>query len=997
MTREENIEALLKKSGVISTMMKYRTVKDLCIILSIRLKEKKFHDIEYVFKELPQTGEYDKIIVDTLESSSSVLPDYSVYEIVRTIVNDDIKLEAMEKYIARFKKHYVPSIINSLQSDEIRQQKFRENLNCYNDNDFSDYLGLIKDDDIRLNEFLLFHDLFPKYKLSMFAGSFKEEEKRIEIFDKYFYESNIDSIYAFKSYLSEENKIKLLDKYINLIKGNDISSFFTSISDEERLLYIYRKYKDIITSSSLYSLIRNFSNEKLRIKLLDESYMLLLPEDIMNIIDRLSTDELKIKIFDKYENLFGYEEYKAMLILISKSKCSEFFNSHADYFPGELFSEIWSNIHYYSDIGIDEDEILRRYIDRIPPKGFSTIIRGLYRKHTSNDSILRYLCSFTDDRRTIRNIYNGFAFEDRAYFIGKLFHSEYFTDAERRICERLDNNNLVFYEYFVFELLDIPTLKNNRYFLSKLAKYSETSQKIVDLYHKKPDLINLLLLIIKKVYDYDIYHDEMINSIIEAFDNRKNSFLEKIEIGKLTKERKTVLLYKLLNIDNVEFKSIDVDVNSVEDLDTYVERQNKKIDELYSTSDGVYVKKNLLFNKVFGITTEYAKKILYRYGFSLDKVIDNPAMKNIKLIRDIVNEDDINKIEEYYNNLPVLSLEERNLLEYEAKKIFNKCTLDSLYKIDEDTPIEYYIYRSVPVYKPKGDFFLLINSTVAYFSHDEITDYRKFLNKNDNIQNHGICCSLISNQNICQTAPINDIIFGFTDFSEAAIPLADSTDIYSHNESFCITTNHDCRFMTPQDCVDETRYNHNEYVIERNDLRKDKRRVQVKPSYVVVYDYFSKERQDKSILAASQLKIPIVYLDTKEIAERESKIIARYSRLARRELDTDVFKILVTRFFNNAHGFFEEQSDLANKYFNSLKLNIYVTGMLLSIETEYFNNLIELEKAIRLYDNVLRIILNEQDKCKKTGRTVIELMPIIENIRLHMNNVCEADENKTKA
>ena len=377
--------------------------------------------------------------------------------------------------------------------------------------------------------------------------------------------------------------------------------------------------------------------------------------------------------------------------------------------------------------------------------------------------------------------------------------SDVFKQEERDLCKELSGGNPYFYSYFLFELFDIPTLKNNRYFLNKLSKYPEISQKIVDLYHKKPDIINLLLLLIKKLYDYDIYYDSMINRLVEVFSSRKGSFLNKIAISELTEERKIILLYKILNDDNDKFL-IDVDITCTIDLDNYQERRNKIIDELYYASNDIDEKKNLLFNKIFGFSLDKANKLLNTYGFSLDKFDNNTPLKYIRIIKNVLEEKTINNIDAFYNNLPILGLEERMLLEQELKKIFNRSVRNSLYKIDENKPIEHFSYNChiIPVYKPSGEFHLLVNSLSAYRNHDNILDYNAFWNNNSNVQNHGICCSLISNQNICATAPVHDAIVGFDGFADTSIQLAGSTDIFSFNNEFELSA-YRSHFMTPED------------------------------------------------------------------------------------------------------------------------------------------------------------------------------------------------------
>ena len=305
--------------------------------------------------------------------------------------------------------------------------------------------------------------------------------------------------------------------------------------------------------------------------------------------------------------------------------------------------------------------------------------------------------------------------------------------------------------------------------------------------------------------------------------------------------------------------------------------------------------------------------------------------------------------------------------------------------MEDETPITF-MGKGVPVYKPKGDFFLLVNSTVAFFDNETIKNYSKFVNKNSNIQNHGICCSLISNQNICQTAPVNDVIFGYNDFSSSSIQLAGTTDIFSKNTNFCLDSSEENRFMTPQDCINETVFDLNEYVLERIELRKDRKKINLQPSYVVLYDYSNEDIVKKSIKAASQLKIPIVYLYTKEIAHREAGIISNLVREARDNLDIDCFEKFVVRFLNNAHGTYRYCHKIYDTYFNTNDLDLYVTSMTSAVDSAYCNKAITLEEAANIYDKMFDILIREYKKSKKDSRQfIVDYRAIINNMRSSIN------------
>lgn len=83
-------------------------------------------------------------------------------------------------------------------------------------------------------------------------------------------------------------------------------------------------------------------------------------------------------------------------------------------------------------------------------------------------------------------------------------------------------------------------------------------------------------------------------------------------------------------------------------------------------------------------------------------------------------------------------------------------------------------------------------------------------------------------------------------------------------------------FMSAQDIIDNTRHTHNEHVLERYELRPERRTAEcqnIQPSYVIIYSDMADEIKQKAIKCSSEMNIPIVYLDKEKIVQHEvSKI-----------------------------------------------------------------------------------------------------------------------------
>ena len=307
-------------------------------------------------------------------------------------------------------------------------------------------------------------------------------------------------------------------------------------------------------------------------------------------------------------------------------------------------------------------------------------------------------------------------------------------------------------------------------------------------------------------------------------------------------------------------------------------------------------------------------------------------------------------------------------MEEEIKKYYNKTVKDSLYKIKEKSEgkIIKYKKKKINIYYPKGDFYLLVNSLSAIIVHEPIDNYYSFWNQNSNFQNHGICCSLISNQNICQTAPINDVIVGFNDFSDSTIQLANSQNIYSSCYGLNLMQFSYIRFMITKDYIDNTRDIWNELVLERSELRKGRNNINLNPSYVLIYDHFDKEKIDKSIKAAYELDIPIVYIDVKEVALRESNIIKQSIKLVIENFDSNIFNNILVRFQNNVYGLIEQRPELVYEYFNKEILINFVNKLFIQLNNSFDNK----ERKINNFNSIIKCLENEFNKSSETKNNV---------------------------
>ena len=1007
MANIDEIKDYLKSNNIFKTLDKYYEVDDLYIILNTFIEEHKFHSIVEVLRKFPQTNEFDEIKKKVFNDYSNYLDSYKIMDLISIISNDELKLDLFYKYFDKFEENYeITHVINSLNDDKIKINTFKEYIKCYDSETFSDYLRKIKNDTLRTREFLLYKEQFPDFRLDWLAHSYSTDEEKISVFNKYYDDSKKGQIPHFISWLNkDQSKIMCLDYYSDLISPEKMWNITSFLKEEETKIHLLKKYSQKMTSGDLKKLILQVSDEKLKLELLDEVHDLMKSDDIMDIIIKIDSNQVKENIFKKYIENFNNRDLYTMYLYLDDRKKEEFLEKYISYYNSYLLYRIYSYTILWSesDKVKEADNLLNKYIDLFNTLSLSWLI-NLTIKYTEKNNIkalTQNLVNKTNNKATIKMIYNAVALVDCEYFKNELYiDDEIFSQEERNFCNKLSDNNPYFFNYFIFDLLDIPDLKNNLPFLEKISKFPNIAQKVVDLYKIKPNNISLLLTMLELIYQYDINYDSITNLLIEAFSNSKNQFLNNIDNSQLSKKDVLILTLKSINASKKDKDVIDVEIRNKNDLINYEINLKNELDKKLETSKTIEEVKNVLLNKIFGISLSESDKVLNMYGISLDKFNDTKCIKYVKLIKKIIEENEKKNLINIYYDYPSLNIEEKILMDQEIKKIYNQRLSDSLYKINDNTPNGHLKYGNnlIPFYIPSNEFYLLVNSLSAYKHKDKILDYNKFWNYNEGIQNHGICCSLISNQNVGQTAPIEDILVGFDSFSNKSIQLANSNDLCSTTDNFDMEALSSIRFMTPEDYIDNTRTSHNELVLERHELRSNKNTnyMNIQPSYVIIYDTFNEDKIANSLKAAHELNIPIIFLKTSEIALNENKVIEQYKNYIMDTFDMNAFNKLVVRLENNIYGFSLSNPNMIKLHFDKDDFNQFSENLFSKIYTSLQNNEINQLYATQLFNQITSILEKEIEKCK--GSQVSDSLDkeyCIERAKYYINLTEEIKNHKT--
>lgn len=604
---------------------------------------------------------------------------------------------------------------------------------------------------------------------------------------------------------------------------------------------------------------------------------------------------------------------------------------------------------------------------------------------------------------------------------------------KREIFTKLYERNHQLTKTLVPHLLQDEILDLGFDFVELMSKYRDPAKKLCALYDTYDGIDgfyfqNMKDALCNTVYAENIdlcqYIEKLIDSLQDTSyyreteqERREFSILRhnrNIEAKKLTREQWLVMTQIALRgfsnyyvdineygIKEVDFSlNIKVDVNQPNDLDTYNERRLKKCDEIFKEAvqdKDLEKAQNAYFNKYFNINIQEAKEIVRLYGSSIHQIDDQEEYKlgthYVEAIQSILSITKVDTLNETYhdNKIVPISFDESLYLDQSIRHMFSKNMADSVFKVFDNNgkeikpPVEYANYeveidgkkvlKKIPVYVPDKKFKMLIHSTAAYGELELINNnYFDSWNKSPRVANHGICCSLIANDNMGMAA-VNDVLFGFSGWDEQAITKSAPYDLYTNNDDLNIQEGRPLKFMTAQDIIDNTRHTHNEQSLERLELRADKKNKDypnIQPDYVIIYSDMKEEIKQKALKCASEMDIPIVYLDKKKIVEEEKNNIDEMIRKCFATTDLGERMKLLEKILcsheNNRSGLRMTNPDWLDQYFPSEKIIDVFTKVIAEYQLMFQNtgNLLEYYQAS---SKIIGILEKEKAKFDTTMET----------------------------
>jgi len=853
-------------------------------------------------------------------------------------------------------------------------------------------------------------------------------------------------------------KLNLLtnEELISSFDKKSLSSILGSLCDsvEECNEYLFNSKFSNNIAYDFFFRNTNISQDDIAILLTDSRIVQNIEEyEIFNIMENL-----RINAENKYNLLNIYNDklpFYSIGEIINKSTDKDFRNMCLS--DDKIFLKLMENNtdnwlffeHYFTDaFG------LRKQGERIEEK-----IKLLNDPRFQFNSYSRILQCALRDQDLPMDLRKNILFSDNFYYkIFNEYHEQYNPSGiketlninRKEILRNIIENNPLFLNDICVDFFSNDIITNFDFdFIEKVSKYKDIAWEFTSMNDtNKTCFSNMFNCIKNSEYsdniDIDLFTNRLVKVINKTFTNdsylkpgnvfSKLMYNEKnIDFQNLNNEQWKVLTEIALRENSLYYvdiqyhgrKEIDLslniipEINSVDDINNYRANRIKMCDETFIeaiSSKDLDKAKNAYFNKYFNINIEEAREIVRLYGFSIDQFNNEMNVNYINAIKSVLGVTKLETLQQSYNDkLEPISFDETLFIDQSLRQMFGKNMSDSMFKVVDEQgkqlvePMSYATYqyekdgkiltKQIPIYSTGLDFKMLVHSTAAYGEMQLINDnYFDSWNKSDRKKNHGICCSLISNDNLGMAA-INDVLFGFDSFDPKALRKSAPYDIYTQNDGYDIEENRPVRYMSVQDIINNTRHTHNESTLEREELRKNKVTVEcpnIQPSYVIICSDMKEEIKQKALKCATEMNLPIVYLDKTKIVENEVNKIDKL--IAECNNSNDINKVIsnirqiILSHENNRSGLKASNPEWVEQYFPTSKVDTVIQSMItklqqkLSVDNNYVEYYNACSQLMNIFDEEVAKFDATMESVERTNFIDLPIEKYEQAIMKHINN-----------
>jgi len=571
-----------------------------------------------------------------------------------------------------------------------------------------------------------------------------------------------------------------------------------------------------------------------------------------------------------------------------------------------------------------------------------------------------------DDNETV-NILNT-AYKRQLKKLGR----EELTAEEIQLMKKFSLHDKKFFHNLDLRLLDpeiVNSIGENN--LEKIIRYSNLKNKILNQVENRKELLPLLGVSIKFLEEKIEFIEPVIERLLEIMpikskiysEDKYYNIFEKIskiiKEKELTEEEKTIITYLMLNPKKME------EIDDFSDITNFCQNQNEILDKKMANSNITLMEsKDILFQRIVGLDLKKVLNFVNVYGNDSEKLLEfynsreiksysekaeKEALEIIIKLKNILEEQDIDKIKNAYYEIVKLEDKDNSYKRYENDILLEKTLLraygrdfsravnDTKNEVVDETIEKNEFGEEYVVRKIKGNFNRMISVIDAYRkSEAEEENFYEKWNTSEMANTHALCFSNISNnffgmalkedKNIKNTS----VIISVNGFSESGITAAAPYDLNSNSKFKMSTeTGRKKRFYTFENLLNNACSLYTEINIEIQDINEEEYK-KIQPASIICFDEINEESKKAAIELSRKLgrKIPIELIDRRELAkEADSKIQELFNEYKNEEkLKPEIIGEIINKFEQMKNSL--SHSKWADEYvneedaiFNPKKLN----------------------------------------------------------------------------
>lgn len=793
-------------------------------------------------------------------------------------------------------------------------------------------------------------DIYTHYIIKHIESLLTEEQL------KYFQESLLTHYVAFTS--NDELKKQKATEEINKrgIIGWDnslndtVEYFIEHINDDDFILNILNTYKSQLKISAQITLVLALkNNDDIKISYID--IVKRSPYKLFELIQSLSSDELKLKLFEEYKELFEDElkledlipslqsdDTKVKYLIDNCDKCNKKFYKNILYSlqNEESYLKLWE----YVDTKCKEI-ILHSIKDPIKQYKYIKLLNqeALANNKKINSRNLTAIIAFLplEIIKQLVQECDNISFDiipvlrrsnDQEFNIELL--KKY---ANKLKCAMIRKNQLIHSDYLIQNIdliLEIEEVEDKDKIKAIILELYKTNNDIIhtikwefltDKYVNtlgldKINILGSLPDIFTKLMDFNDHQYEIFCRCLNHYVSKHNDFdwnnaahqmMAEIYFGNVDHKDLTQYVTDIntVDLDNLVYILLNGDIigiKSQEDINNYhkliFEKSAKQI-----KSENLDQKRDAIFLKGFGLTDNSnllrrfrqqlkngIRRIHYLYGEDIHLIENETLKKLFHFIKTVVECEDKDKLEEIYNNIVPTQLDTyklESLLKNEYLKLYNKILLDPK-TLPQD---ENGLYDA-------GVEFNIITTSVGAYHAVKPENYKTDWNRPSLASPH-FCASFIRND-MLGTAPVHNVLYGFSNMGQNSLALSGAGDIYSHGTSLISKSEEAERYYGPEKQINNSsknkihKYNEMDFKRIQNGVKKG-------PDYILVFrhDGIIDNLEEAKKASTDWDNLPIVVIDINRVLENEKQKLANLISDFYTNPTEKQYKLITTKIRNN--------------------------------------------------------------------------------------------------